>query len=84
MAFAAFNAQEFSEFILEFNAWRPGIERSIEALRGNIMMQGAEIAQALEAQRNALIRRESCTAQVEQVGNQVVPELDAIVRPFRV
>ena len=63
MTFAAFNAQKFSEFVAEFNAWCPGIERSIEAVRGSIMMQGAEIAQELESQRKAVIRCESRTTQ---------------------
>ena len=49
MACAAFIAQEFFEFVAEVYAWRPGIERSIEALRGSIMMQGAGVAQELEA-----------------------------------
>ena len=55
----------------------------MEALRGNIILQGAKIAQELETQRNALIRCESCTTQVEQVGNQAVAELDAIMSFFR-
>ena len=84
MAFAAFHAQEFSEVVAEFNAWRPEIERSIEAFRGNIMMQGAEISQELEAKLNAVIRCESRTTQVEQVGNQAVAQLDAIKSAFRV
>ena len=55
----------------------------MEALRCSIINQGAEIAQEVESQRNVLIRCESRTTQVEQVGIRAVVDLGAITSSFQ-